>query len=864
MALVDEPISLSGKLAAYVQPGLTVCFLIVILLINLPACASGYLSGATEGIEKAAKAFRDVTVEAGIRHVHHKPVLDHQLDNIMPWLTTVGAAAAAGDFDNDGWIDLYVTDSKKGTPNHLYRNNHDGTFSDVARRAGVADLNGEDGTSMDCAWADYDNDGFVDLYVVRWGRDVMFRNRGDGTFEDVTRRLFTTTDGSSGTDWANGNGVIFFDFNLDGLLDIYVGNYFREVDLWHLKSTRIMHNDFERARNGGLNYLYRRNKGGGFTEIAGSMGLEDPGWTLAVGSADLNNDGWPDLYCADDFGPDQLFLNNGKGRLGNVTKKAIGFDTKKGMNVDFGDFNNDGWFDVYVTNITTAEYLQEGNMLWYNNGPDPDGTLTLTDIALETGCYDGGWGWGAKFFDYDNDGDLDIVATNGFISAGKGDYWYDLASWTVTGEDAADARNWPAIGDRSFSGYETLRLFRNDDLFAFTERAAELGLDSPRDGRGVVIFDYDNDGDLDLFIANQGQRPHLYQNTGLFHKNHWLTLDLKTSPQTGVNRDGIGTRVTAVTSSGMQIRERDGGNGYAGQSDPRIHFGLGKDDRVQLLEVRWPDGGLQYVENLRADRMVEVRQDPTRYAARVAVAVSKPKPLKNRQAESDRRPPQPSKEEIDRILAQIETHVREAPNAYAPGSLYRRRCASYGRHDQAIRFFQKLIRERPEHVNALMQLGCAYVDKIPTCGGIAAVVSKGMLATKSLAQFDRVIEMQPELWEAYLCRGMNHLHWPRALRHNARAVADFKKCLELQQRHGTLEPYYLRVHIGLGDAYTKAQDYAQARQAWKRGLRDFPDSAALKTRLSISSDTDLLAYVEAQRNLEHPIETDLSFLDAPR
>jgi hypothetical protein len=206
---------------------------------------------------------------------------------------------------------------------------------------------------------------------------------------------------------------------------------------------------------------------------------------------DYDNDGWPDLYCADDFGPDQLFLNLGAGAFTNATEHALGFDTKKGMNVEMGDLDGDGWLDIYVANITTAEYLQEGNMLWHNNGPDPDGHISFTDISLETGTYDGGWGWGAKFLDFDHDGDLDIMAVNGFISAGEGNYWYDLASWTVQGQDVSDARNWPAIHDRSFSGYEKTRFWRNDGLYVYSERAGELGLDSDRDGRGLVSFDYE-------------------------------------------------------------------------------------------------------------------------------------------------------------------------------------------------------------------------------------------------------------------------------------------------------------------------------------------------------------------------------------
>ena len=809
--------------------------------------------------------FANVTKAAGITSTHHKPILDHKLDNIMSWVCSVGAAAAAGDFDNDGWIDLYVTDSRKSEPNYLYRNNHDGTFTDVAKTARVADLNGEKGTSMDAIWGDYDNDGWSDLYVVRWGQDVLFRNKGDGTFEDVTTRSFRQRDGSPGTQWANGNAAIWLDYNLDGRLDLYVGNYFEEVDLWHLESTVIMHDDFEKARNGGRNYLYRQNEDGTFTEQGESLGVEDPGWTLAVGSADLNNDGWPDLYCADDFGPDQLFINTrdrANPGFRNVSLDAIGFDSKKGMNVDFGDFNGDGWIDIYVTNITTAEYLQEGNMLWHNNGPGENGDITFSDVSLETGTYDGGWGWGAKFFDFDNDGDLDIISGNGFISAGEGNYWYDLASWTVTGESAADAANWPAIGDRSFSGYESNRLWRNEGFYTFTERAVELGIGEPMDGRGIVTFDYDNDGDLDLFSANQGQPPALFRNDGA-DGGHWLIVDLTADTTTGISGDAVGARVTVMTSNGVQIRERDGGNGYSGQSDPRIHFGLGADEQVKLVEVRWPDGGLQYLEEVSADRIVEIRQDPSRYATQLAIEIAPPKRWKRKDESGKPKVPDLSDAEIDRILTEMEDRLAGNPAGYALASTYRKRTALYERHDRGINFLMSQVEQRPDDERVKIELACAYVDKIPTCGGLAAIVSKGTLAKKSLDLLDPVIAGHPNLWVAYYCRGMNHLHWPRALRHSDDAAADFKKCLELQAAGAGAEPrpYYVRTHIAYGDAQAKAGEFDSARRAWRDALALFPESLDLKERLAIKNDGDLLAFVESKRSLEEPIDTSLAFLD---
>ena len=874
-------------------------------LLSLSGCKRDHPAPHSQPQESVqAQEFSDVASEVGINHRHEKPVLDHQLDNIMSWVCSVGAAVAAGDFNNDGWIDFYVTNSDQGKSNFLYRNNKDGTFTDVAATAKLANLNRDDGVSMDSLWGDYDNDGWIDLYLVRWGRNSLFRNNGDGTFTEVTAKSFRRKDGSPGTDWANGNAAVFLDYNLDGRLDLYVGNYFDEIDLWHLTTTRIMHDSFERARNAGRNFLFRQEADGTFREVSAETGTDDRGWTLAVGAADVDNDGWPDLYSADDFGPDQLFINRHDGTFENVTESALGSDTKKGMNVDFGDFDNDGWLDVYVANITTAEYLQEGNMLWHNNGLDADGRLSFVDVSLETGTYDGGWGWGAKFFDFDNDGDLDIYAVNGFISAGEGNYWYDLASWTVTGQDPAEAKNWPTIGHRSFSGYERNRFWRNDGLGRFTERAAEVGLDSDRDGRGVACIDYDNDGDIDLFVANQGQPPHLFRHNGR-PTNHWLELALEADGHT-VNRDAIGTRVTLVTSAGRQIRERDGGNGFSGQSDPRLHFGLGTETHAKLIEVRWPDGGLQYLENVPADQILHLRQDAARYTTTLALDRGAAKVWSRPEKPATPPPPKLTSEELDRMLKEMEEKLL-APQApaftpggtssapYALASPYRARCAAYKRHDRSIEFFRRLAAQRPDDARARIELACAFIDKIPTCGGMAAIVSKGTLARQSLDELDRVIAENPDLWVAYYCRGMNHLHWPRALKHSDAAAADFRECLRIQRRTSlpaslnegtrrsdaaTATPQALppplqrgglggsvqgagfeRTFIGLGDSYAKAGAAAKARDAWREGLQEFPDSTALQERLAIGDDAALLKFVETKRSLDQPIDTDLSFLE---
>lgn len=531
---------------------------------------------------------RDISHQAGVSITHHKVLLDHQLDNIMPWMASVGAAVAAADYNNDGFIDVFVSSSGRDTPCHLFRNNGDGTFTDVAVQAGVANLNQEGGV-MDAVWGDFDNDGWPDLYIVKWSAaNHLFRNNHDGTFTDVTKE--------SGTgDVANGNSAIWFDYNGDGLLDLYVGNYFpTTADLWHLKTTKIMHNDFEHARNGGPNVLYRNNGDGTFTNVAHELGVDDRGWTLDVGACDLFNTGHLDIYLANDFGQDTIFKNNGDGTFTNVTAHTIPVDTRKGMSVDFADLDGDGYPDIYVSNITKPGYLVEGNFLWRNNR---DGTFT--DRAPALGVDQAGWSWGAKFVDLDNDGEMEIIVLNGFVSAGSDDYWFQLGTMATTpGLIIEDAKSWPPIGNASISGYERSRLYTKQGN-SYVDIAEEAGMADLYDGRGLCIADYDNDGLPELFVANQGAPFLLYKNNPS-QRNHWLGLRLIGTGHS--NRDAIGARVTVVAGGRRWVKWVDPGSGFASQSDRRLIFGLGTLKQIDSVEIRWPDGRVEHTQGLALDR----------------------------------------------------------------------------------------------------------------------------------------------------------------------------------------------------------------------------------------------------------------------
>ncbi len=805
-------------------------------------------------------AFVARTEAAGFTHVHQKPWLDSKLAPIMPWLASIGAAAAAGDFDNDGWIDLYVTNSQKGRPNFLYRNQGDGTFKEVGLQAGLADVNDDSGASMDSVWGDYDNDGRLDLFVVKWGRDRLYHNNGDGTFSDVSAQAFRNEKGAAGSPWANGASAVWVDYDGDSWLDLYVGNYFAPFNLWRLEHTRIMHDDFEKARNAGRNFLFRNNRDGTFTEVAARLQLDDPGWTLSVGHGDIDNDGWPDIYSANDFGTDQVFLNRGDGTFRNITSEAFGEDTKKGMNVDFGDFDADGWLDIYVTNITTADYLKEGNMLWYNDASSEQGLPLFVDVSAETLTFDGGWGWVAKFFDYDNDGDQDIVSVNGFISAGEENYWYDLASWTVAGQDVTDALNWPPIGNRSFSGYEATRLWRNDGDLIFTEAAVQAGIDDRSDGRGAIVFDYDNDGDLDLYLANQGMKPTFFRND-VGAGGNWLGLRLAGRPEAGSNRDAIGARVTAVTASGSQIRELDGGNSYCGQSDRRIYFGLGDQMMVETLEIRWPSRRVQVMRNLRANQILEI-EEPAELPEVVSLIPTSRETRAAHPSESGLSEAALPAHEIEAILAGFEERVVKRPDDLVLAVKYRLECIKLGQQERSVRFFELLAESHPTVPNVRLQLSASYVDKIPTCGGMAAVVCKGTLARQSLDQMDMLLADEGKWWPAVYSRAMNHLHWPRALLHSAASARDFRKLIEIQSEEGRPGrfPYHVRAYIGLGDALVKDGRFDEARQAWSEGQALFSGNRDLQSRLALQTPDEALAFVEKVRNLEQQIDTDFSFL----
>jgi ASPIC/UnbV protein/VCBS repeat protein len=555
------------------------------------------LAALLAGSPPPAIRFEEIGAAAGARVVHHTRAFAGKYADTLGMFTSGGAAVAIADYDNDGREDLFLTDSSEGGRNHLLHNDgvggvgKDGRlhFTDVTEKAGVGGGNDARSIVSDAIFFDYDNDGWDDLLVARFGTPILYHNERNGTFRDVT-----ATSGLA--KFANTIAVIAFDYDNDGRLDLLFGNYFQPVNLLGLKNPHVLPDNLDQAGNGGGVTLWHNEGGGRFVDVTEKAGLgRHHGWTLDVGHADLDNDGWQDLYLADDYGTDRLFWNNRDGTFTDGTEQAIGIDTKKGMNVDFADYDHDGWLDVYVTNITD-EYMKECNMLWHNNGvlgAHPSGRPTFTDLSKETGTCSTLWGWGAKFADFDNDGWEDLFAADGLRSAGPKDYIPVLVEMIVKpGVDFTDLASWPDIGDRSWSGHQRKKLFRNLGNGSFKEVAAAAGVDNDLDGRGVAVADLDGDGRLDFVETNAGQPSLLYRNATA-GAGHWLELELE---GTRSNRDAIGARVTVTAGGSRQIREVNGGNGYAGQSSRRLHFGLGSATKINGVEIRWPSGRVQKVD----------------------------------------------------------------------------------------------------------------------------------------------------------------------------------------------------------------------------------------------------------------------------
>jgi hypothetical protein len=516
-------------------------------------------------------------------------------------LESVGNGAAWFDFDHDGLLDLLVVNGSTverlpsgGDPMvTLYRNNGDGTFTDVTARSGLL----KKGWGMGVCVADYDNNGDEDVYITAYGPNVQFRNNGDGTFTDVTREA-----GVGNTGWST--GCAFGDYDRDGYVDLYVARYVAtDLDKMPKASAgsfcQYMGMDVfcgPRGLQGQPDILYHNNRDGTFTNVTQAAGIHDPGYYgFQVVFSDLDNDGWPDMYVANDSTPNFLFWNNHDGTFteggleAGVALSEAG-RAQAGMGVDVGDFNNDGNFGIFVTNFS-----QDYNTLYQNLGQ-----RNFRDVTRQAGLVSsqlGDMGWGTGFVDLDNDGYLDLIVANGHIYPGVDQY---------------------AFGSRYL---ERKKLYQNLRNGRFREVTDEVGggLLLEKVSRGAAFGDYDNDGNVDVFLINLNDRPTLLRADSA-HKNHWISLRLV---GTKSNRDAIGARLRVQSGNLTQTAEVRSGSSYLSQNDFRQHFGLGQETSATRLEIRWPNGLVEKFDNLPADQFYVVTEGQGVTKAKAAIVSRK-------------------------------------------------------------------------------------------------------------------------------------------------------------------------------------------------------------------------------------------------
>lgn len=533
----------------------------------------------------------------------------------------------AADVDNDGFYDLFVPD---GVESKLFHNNGEGTFTDITAKAG---LSGLDGVSVG-VFADYDNDGYKDLFVSRTFKpNQLFHNNGDGTFTDVTAASRIGDDCcTTVASWG--------DYDNDGLLDLYVGRYLDP-------RTKIPTTFY--ARNGEPNKLYHNNGDGTFTDVTDKAGVGDTGLCLGTVWGDYDNDGYLDLYVVNDFGRKTLFHNNRDGTFSDVTVHSQTLDYGAGMSASMGDYDNDGWLDLYVANIRSDHawfadpptvwrymlnswrqgvwttdmplYFQifrqfgfgfpevfrqmaSGNALLRNRH---DGTFD--DVTWAAGVNPPGWYWGSSFADLDNDGWLDLYSTDGWVYNARGsELELDFLNGVVAHQDEYKTGKFfdpKWFGRRSWHGYERNRQLRNNANGTFLEMARAAGTDLEMNSRGVAVADFWNRGLLDMAVSASTDRHALLKNE-LATPRHWLAVELV---GTTSNRDAVGARVYARVGSRRQMREVVLGDGYGSQSTLRQYFGLGDAATVDELVVKWPRTGVtQTFTNVAADRIIQITE----------------------------------------------------------------------------------------------------------------------------------------------------------------------------------------------------------------------------------------------------------------
>jgi len=548
---------------------------------NRPLVLDSKTAGETGSVQ-----FVDVAKEAGL----NIPNVWGSDTNKRYIIEAKGSGIAFFDYDNDGWLDIYLTNGSrlgekwpegKAPTSQLFKNNRDGTFTNVTDKSGLARSGWQTGVCV----GDYDNDGWDDLFCCFWGHNVLFHNNGDGTFTDVTRKA-----GIYNEQIRWGAGCTFLDYDRDGHLDLFVCNYIKldpgqtpgpaAPPECQWKGIPVMCGP--RGLTGDTNILFHNNGDGTFTDVSAKSGVLKPGprYSITAVSYDFDNDGWPDIYVAVDSQPSILFRNNHDGTFTDVAMIAgcayseDGHE-QAGMGVGVGDYDCDGWLDIFKTN-----FADDTCNLYHNNG---DGTFNDVTFSSGIGINNRYVAWGCGFVDYDNDGWQDIIQINGHVYP------------QIDAHDIGQSYKNPRLV------YKNLR----NGQFKDVSSSMGPGISERFSSRGAAFGDYDNDGDVDVLVLNLGETPSLLRNDG-GNKQNWIKLKLI---GTKCNRTAIGTRARVVVGGHAQIDEVHSGSSVMSQSDLRLHFGLGKADVVDLIEIKWPTTQkTEKFTNVRANQIITIRE----------------------------------------------------------------------------------------------------------------------------------------------------------------------------------------------------------------------------------------------------------------
>jgi len=510
--------------------------------------------------------FQEIGKEIGLDFTHS--IGAEEMENIVE---SVGGGAAFLDYDQDGFMDIFACSGtwvegfsrgekpKKLPENHLYRNKQNGTFEDVSKKAGI----GESLYSMGITVGDFNNDGYPDIYLSNYNNNTLYENNGNGTFKDITEAA------NVGGGKMCSVGAVWLDYDNDGLLDLYVGNYLNfDPDYKYYYAPDGFPGPL--AYDSQPDILYHNKGDNSFEDVTQKMGIVDiDGRAMGVGAADYDNDGFVDIYVANDHTVNYLWHNEmGKGFTDKGTMSGTGFsqsgEATVSMSVDFADYNGDELLDIFISDDNYCSLYEN-----LGNGIFNDKSYS-SGISVASGQF---VGWSSSFLDYDNDGDADIFKVNGEL--------------------------------KHLYGQED-QLFENTGNGKFEDVSVERGdyFKEENVGRGACMGDYDNDGDIDIFVVNlDSSCKFIINNKG--NQNNWISLNLIGNDS---NKDGIGARIKLIAGGEVQTAQKKSTTGYLSQNDPRIHFGLSKNELVEKIEIKWPSGKTQLLENIGINQVLTVKE----------------------------------------------------------------------------------------------------------------------------------------------------------------------------------------------------------------------------------------------------------------